>query len=308
MRFRPFVEQLDLLAELLHHLVALGRVVLQRRRAGQLHDRRRARQRRVDHLADRVGDLGASDREAEPPAAHAVRLAEGVGGDALLDHAGLAQERVVPAPPDHVAIRLVAEDGDVLAADEVGDALQVVLRRHAAGRVVRRVEEDRPRRRVVLEELLDVGDRRAGSRSPACSGVSTARAPRRSMFGMYVGKCGLKTSTPSPGSRNASQKNCSNTFAPGPTTTFSASAGMSNSVAHELGGRRAELGKARRRAVVRLVVLDGLDAAGARRGRAVERAVADLQLDDVLACGLQRSGDGQHGEGRFDGERAGETG
>ena len=49
------------------------------------------------------------------------------------------------------------------------------------------------------------------------------------MFGTYVGKYGLKTSTPSPGFKNVSQKNCSKTFAPGPATMFSGSAGMSNS-------------------------------------------------------------------------------
>jgi hypothetical protein len=49
------------------------------------------------------------------------------------------------------------------------------------------------------------------------------------MFGRYVGKYGLNTSTPSPGSRKASQKNCSNTFAPGPATMLPGSAGISNS-------------------------------------------------------------------------------
>ena len=48
-----------------------------------------------------------------------------------------------------------------------------------------------------------------GRKPSAClSGVSTARAPRRSMFGTKVGKYGLNTSTPSPGFKKASQKNC----------------------------------------------------------------------------------------------------
>ena len=76
-------------------------------------------------------------------------------------------------------------------------------------------------------------------------------------------------------------------------------------LAHELGGRRAKLGHARRRAIVRLVVLDRLHAAGPRRRRAVERAVADLELDDVLAGGLQRARHREHGESRLDGQRAG---
>ena len=70
-----------------------------------------------------------------------------------------------------------------------------------------------------------------------CSGVRTARAPRRSMFGRYVGKYGLNTSTPSPGFRNASQKNCSNTFAPGPATMLLGLGRDVELLAHELGGR-----------------------------------------------------------------------
>ncbi len=42
------------------------------------------------------------------------------------------------------------------------------------------------------------------------------------MFGRYVGKCGLKTSTPSPGLRNAWQNSVSKIFAPQPTTMLAA--------------------------------------------------------------------------------------
>ena len=207
--------------------------------------------------------------------------------------------------PDHVAVRLVAEHRDVAAANEVGDALQVVLasprrRSGCAASSGRSRAATGPRRGTARCRR-----RRAGSRSLACSGVSTARAPRRSMFGRYVGKYGLKTSTPSPGFRNASQKNCSNTLAPGPTTMLLGLGRDAELLAHELGGRLAELGNARRRAVVRLVVLDRLHAAGPRRRRAVERAVADLELDDVLAGGLQRARHREHGESRLDGQRAG---
>ena len=76
-------------------------------------------------------------------------------------------------------------------------------------------------------------------------------------------------------------------------------------LAHELRGRRAKLGDAGRRAIVRLVVLDRLHAAGPCRCRAVERAVADLELDDVLAGRLERARHCEHGESRLDGQRAG---
>ena len=228
------------------------------------------------------------DGEAEPPAAHAVRLAERVGGDALRQHAGLAQQRVVRALPDHVAVRLVAEDRDVAAAHEVGDR-----RCRSSSVVTPPVGLCGELRKIARGAGSSLRNRSISATSgrnsfDCCSGVSTARAPRRSMFGMYVGKYGLKTSTPSPGLRNASQKNCSKTFAPGPATMFSASAGMPNSARHELRRRLPELGNPGRRAIVRLVVLDRVDAAGPRRRGAVERAVADLELDDVLALGLER--------------------
>ena len=90
--------------------------------------------------------------EPESPAAHAVRLAERVRGDALLQHAGLSQQRMMPPLPDHVTVRLVAEDGDVLPPQQIGNVAQVLLGRHAAGRVVRRVEKDRLRRRGIVQK------------------------------------------------------------------------------------------------------------------------------------------------------------
>ena len=64
--------------------------------------------------------------EAEPPAAHAVRLAERVGRDTLFDHAGLGQQERVPAAPHHLAVRLVAEDGDVAPPHEVRQPSQIL--------------------------------------------------------------------------------------------------------------------------------------------------------------------------------------
>ena len=68
----------------------------------------------------------------------------------------VGQERVVPALPDHVVVRLVTEDRDVPAADQLRQAVQVLGRRYAAGGVVRRVEEDRLGLRLALHEALDV--------------------------------------------------------------------------------------------------------------------------------------------------------
>ena len=59
-RLSPAASSSTFSRNLLHHRVAFGLIVLEGRGAGKLHERRRARQRRVDHLADRVGNLGAA--------------------------------------------------------------------------------------------------------------------------------------------------------------------------------------------------------------------------------------------------------
>src|SRR5690606_8017282 len=68
----------------------------------------------------------------------------------------------------------------------------------------------------------------------------------------------------------------------------------------------AELRDAGRRAIVGLVLLDRADAMGPRARRAIERAVADLELDDVLALRLQGLRNPQAGACRLDRQRASE--
>ena len=118
-----------------------------------------------------------------------------------------------------------------------------------------------------------------------------------------MGKCGLKISTPSPAFRNASQKSCSKFFAPGPATTCSPVTDSPYSRLTYSAAAVPEFHDAERRAVPAVAVADrlhtGLD--GLRRGR--ERAVADLELDDVFAGGHQALGDGEHAEGAFDADR-----
>ena len=85
---------------------------------------------------------------------------------------GWLKQRVMAAAPDHVAVRLVAEDGDVAAADEVGDA--AASRPASSTPPVGLCGEFKKIARgdgSSFEEPLDVGDGRAGSRSLACSGV-----------------------------------------------------------------------------------------------------------------------------------------
>ncbi len=73
-------------------------------------------------------------------------------------------------------------NGDVAAGDQFGEAAHVLGRRHAAGRIVRRIEENRLRARLAADEAFDIveiGPKLVAARS----GLRTVRAPRRAMFG-----------------------------------------------------------------------------------------------------------------------------
>lgn len=85
-------QQHDFLTKQLHLAIAFGVIALEGIQTGQLHDGRRTGQCRVDHLGDGVCNGGRSHGEAQTPATHTVRLAEGVRGDALIQHVGLFEQ------------------------------------------------------------------------------------------------------------------------------------------------------------------------------------------------------------------------
>src|SRR5262249_17879795 len=74
-----------------------------------------------------------------------------------------------------------------------------------------------------------------------------------------------------------------------------------------LGDGLAKARQAQRGAVVRVLLVDRPDAGQRGVSRSGERAVADLQLDDVLALGLEALGDGEDVKGGLGGEVAGEV-
>src|SRR5947199_4776145 len=100
-----------------HRINTLTGRLFERCLTSPLSYRSHARDGRIDHLAEGFNEARAGYRIAQPPAAHAVRFAEGIGGHDLIHHARLGQKRVVLAFPDHMAVRLVAKDSDVTASD-----------------------------------------------------------------------------------------------------------------------------------------------------------------------------------------------
>ncbi len=208
------------------------------------------------------------------------------------------------ALPNHVAIGLVAENGDVLPPHQVGNLFQIVDGRHTAGRVVGRIEEDGPRRFVFRQEPFDLGDLRA----------ELIRLSQRPHDGpgappLDVRQIGRKIGPEDEHAIARVQKRLAEEllkdFCPGAGDNVLGLGRDAELAFDEAGGCLAELGDAGGRAIVRLVVLDGLDARRLGRCRAVEGAVADFQLDDVLSGRFETLGDGQHGERRLDGERTG---
>ncbi len=78
-------EQNDFALELDHDSVAFHPIVLQGGLPRQLHERRHAGNGRVEHFAHHLSDARAGDGIAQAPAAHAVRFAERIGCDGLVD-------------------------------------------------------------------------------------------------------------------------------------------------------------------------------------------------------------------------------
>src|SRR5439155_22381736 len=170
----PVHDEVPALAELRHHRLDRGVVALERGHSGLLDERRRAG-RGVGHEACHV--LGERDRhhaEAQPPARHGVRLREPVEDDRPLLHAREAGDRdelsLVEEPP----VDLVREDGDAVVAGDLGDPRDLLGGEDAAGRILRRVDDDEAR---LLRDLpLEVGEveaaaglleERDGHRDPA---------------------------------------------------------------------------------------------------------------------------------------------
>ena len=89
----------------------------------------------------------------------------------LVQHARLRQQRFVPALPDHVAVRLVAEDGHVAAAHQVGEAAQVVAPspRRRSGCAASSGRSPWPAASS-CRKRFDVVRGRAGTGSPAAAG------------------------------------------------------------------------------------------------------------------------------------------
>ena len=121
----------------------------QGRRSRLLQRRRRPHGQEVVHFADRRGQRRRGDGPAHAPSRHAVGLRQAVDGDGAVRHAVDGRHRHVPGPViKDVLVDLVRDGQHVPPAAQRGDGLELAAAEDLAGRVVRRVDDDRPRPRA----------------------------------------------------------------------------------------------------------------------------------------------------------------
>ena len=93
------------------------------------------------------------DAETETPSGHRVGLREAVHDHGALGHTGQRRDRRALAVVHHAGVDLVRDDREVVPLRELGDGRERRGRDHAAGGIVRRVEQQdaRTRRDARLE-------------------------------------------------------------------------------------------------------------------------------------------------------------
>ena len=131
----------------------------ERRLGSLLRDRARAGHLRLLQLAQDVRQLGRGDGVAEPPTGHRVDLREAVDGD---DAAGLVEagggDVLAILVEHHLVVDVVRDQVDVVLVGETDERLDELTGEDGAGRVPRRVREDRLRpRRDERAKLVEVG-------------------------------------------------------------------------------------------------------------------------------------------------------
>ena len=211
---------------------------------------------------------------------------------------------MVPSLPDHVAIGLVGEDRDLLASHQVGNRHQILLGRHAPGGILGGVEKNGLGLRIVSQEPFN-----RGHFGPETVGLLQRGQHRASTAAFDIGNVGRKERAEDQHTVTGVQESLAEELFEDLRSRsghdVSGNRGNVELVGDELRGRLSEFGDPRRGAVVRLVVFDRDHAGRLGRGGAVERAVTDLEFDDILPCSLQLFGHRQHGERGFNGQGLG---
>src|ERR1700687_3990337 len=149
--FQAGDEDVAAVSELSVHLVDRGLIAAQRFDSGHLREAGGTGIRVGHEARDVRGQGGTHYAVAHAPSGHGVGFREAVEDDGPLLEAGDAHDGEVLAFVDKAAVDFVRKNHDVAVADGIGYFENVLFGEHAAGRVVRRVQDD---------QLGTVGDQR----------------------------------------------------------------------------------------------------------------------------------------------------
>ncbi len=100
--------------------------------------------------------VGTHYAVAHSPAGHGVSLGKTVEQNAALLHAVHRHDGMMLTLEDQAAVDLVAQYHNVAIADRARDAVDIILRQHAAGRVLRRIQDDELR--AVVDQPAEFAD------------------------------------------------------------------------------------------------------------------------------------------------------
>src|ERR1019366_4690372 len=161
--------------ELRAHLVDRRLIAAQGFDSGHLREAGSAGNRVRVQARDVRGQIGPHYAVAHAPSGHGVGFGETVEQEGPLLEAGYAHDgEMLVAVVDEAAVDFVRKNHDVAVADGVGNGENVFLGKHAAGRVLRRVQDDQPGAVVDQRgEFLDIKTKiallaqRNGSRASA---------------------------------------------------------------------------------------------------------------------------------------------
>ena len=267
--------------------------------------RRSTREGSVDHLADQLRVGWGGDGITATPAAHAIRFAEGERRYAVLHHPRFGEDAMVPTLPNHMAIRLIAEDGDARPSHQIGDAGEIGPGGDAAGRIVGRVQENRLGPGLRLDEGLDIFQ--AGSEAVLLPQgvIHSPRSPPRDIR-VVGGKSGLKHHDGIAWLEEQLAEELLDRLRTRHDDHIVGCRGDGELRLHGARDRFPECGQSHGWAIMRQAIVDGLLPSSDGAGRTRKRAIADLEFDDILAPGFELACDRKNVECRLPGQRFGE--
>src|SRR4051812_48806503 len=208
--------------------------------------------------------------------------------------------------PYHAVVWLVTEHGHVPAANKAGKSFQIFTERHTTRGVVRAVQEDGARARIVGQKRLHV----LQVRPEIVRRLKTGQH-HSGIAAENVGRVGGKVRAEHENAVACVEKRLAEQlfeiFCARSRDDVLRGGGHAVLALHILGRRGAKLGNAKRRTVSAIAGANRLDPRLDGLWRRRERTVSYLELDDVLAVGNQPLGDGQNTECGFHTHRTGES-